>query len=201
MQLYWFPGSCSLAPHIMLHEIGATFDRMKVDLFTKEMDNGESYLSINPRGALPALRLDDGEILTEAAVLLQYIADLKPEAGLIAPAGSLDRYRQQEWLNYLASDIHKSFSLLITPVTPADFKATILGQLSNHFARIDAHLQTGGYLHGGRFSVADAYLFVILGWSGYAGVDLSPWSALGQYRDRIAARPAVQAAMKAEGLI
>lgn len=201
MQLYWFPGSCSLAPHIMLHEIGATFDRMKVDLFTKEMDNGESYLSINPRGALPALRLDDGEILTEAAVLLQYIADLKPDEGLIAPAGTLDRYRQQEWLNYLASDIHKSFSLLITPVTPADFKATILGQLSSHFARIDAHLQTGDYLHGGRFSIADIYLFVILGWSGYAGVDLSAWPALSQYRDRIAARPAVQAAMKAEGLI
>lgn len=201
MQLYWFPGSCSLAPHIVLRAIGAEFDLVKVDLFTKALENGESYLTVNPRGALPALQMDNGEVLTEAAVIMQYLADLKPEAGLVAPAGSLERYRQQEWLNYLASDLHKAFSVLISPAAPDDFKAVIQGQLAERLARIDAHLQQEDYLSGGRFSIADCYLFVITNWAAYASVDLAPWPALNRYRDRIGGMAAVQAAMKAEGLV
>ncbi|WP_162854571.1 glutathione transferase GstA [Sphingobium estronivorans] len=201
MQLYWYPGSCSLAPHIVLHAIGAEFDPVKVDLFTKTLENGESYLAINPHGALPALGMDNGEVLTEAAVILQYLADLKPEAELVAPAGSLERYRQQESLNYLASDIHKAFSILVNPTAPDDFKATIRSQLTDRLAQIDAGLQHEDYLCGGRFSIADCYLFVITNWSAYAAVDLSPFQALNRYRERIGSMAAVQAAMKAEGLI
>lgn len=200
MQLYFSPGACSLASHITLRELGLPFDLKRADVRTKKLEDGSDYLAVNSKGAVPALRLDDGAVLTEGAVILQYLADRKPEAGLAPKNGTLERYRVQEWLNYIASEIHKSFSPLFNPAADAAIKEFTLANIRKKLDWLDEQLAGKTYLTGSSFTIADAYLFTILNWSGGVGLDLAKWPAVKQYYDRVAARPQVQEAMAAEGL-
>jgi glutathione S-transferase len=201
MQLYFSPGACSLASHITLRELGLPFDLKRADVRTKKLEDGSDFLAVNSKGAVPALRLDDGQVLTEGAVILQYLADRKPDAGLAPKNGTIERYRLQEWLNYVASEVHKSFSPLFNPAADAGVKEFTLTNIGKKFDWLDQQLAGKTYLTGSAFTIADAYLFVILNWSGGVGIDLAKWPAVKQYYDRVAARPQVQDAMAAEGLI
>jgi glutathione S-transferase len=202
MKLYYTPGACSLSPHIVLREAGLKFDLERVDLAAKKLkDSGADYLPINPKGQVPVLQLDDGDKLTEGPAIVQYIADQKPESGLAPANGTRPRYHLQEWLNFITSDLHKTFSPLFRPTTPEEFVKITKETLANKFAHLDKHLAKSQYLMGDNFTVADAYCFVIVGWSKYKDIDLARWPNLKAYMDRIAARPKVQEAMKAEGLI
>lgn len=200
MKLYYVPGVCSLASHIALREAGVDFTLDKMDRTTRHTESGENYLTVNPKGSVPALRLDNGEVLTEGAIILQYIADRKPESGLAPAAGSLERYRLAEWLNYIATEVHKQYSPLFNPKLPPEWRENQLGVLASRFTYLSQRLADRPYLMGERFTVADAYLFVVLGWSPRLKIDLGPWPVLTAYLARIATRPAVQAALKAEGL-
>jgi glutathione S-transferase len=201
MKLYYAPSACSMAVNITLHETGQKFDLVKVDLRQHKTESGEDYYTINPKGYVPALRLDNGEILTEDAVLLQYVADQKPEAGLAPQAGTMERYRLLEWLNFISSEIHKTLGALFNPgITPEwkEDRITLFGRRCDYLVKA---LGNKPYLMGDKFTIADAYLFTILGWANYFKLDMSKWPTLKEYADRIAARPAVTEAMKAEGLI
>jgi glutathione S-transferase len=201
MKLYYTPGACSMAVNIALHEIGRQFDMVKVDLRQHKTENGEDYYQINPKGYVPALGLDNGEVLTEDAVLLQYVADQKPEAGLAPRAGTMERYRLMEWLNFISSEIHKTLGALFNPkITPEwkDNQIALFGRRCDYLVKA---LGNKPFLMGDKFTIADAYLFTILGWANYFKLDMSKWPTLKEYADRIAARPAVKEAMKAEGLI
>jgi len=201
MKLYYYPGACSMAPHIILREAGYPFDLDKVDLAKKQTASGEDYTKVNPKGYVPALRLDDGQVLTEAGAILQYLADHKPDSGLAPKAGTMERYRLMEWLNFIASEIHKTLGALFNPkITPEwkDNQIALFGRRCDILARA---LDGKQYLLADKFSVADAYLFTILSWANLFKLDMSKWPALQSYTTRIAARPAVQQAMKAEGLI
>jgi glutathione S-transferase len=200
MKLYFAPGACSLSPHIVLREAGLNFELEQVDLRTKKTKSGADFLKVNPKGQVPVLVTDDGKMLTEGPAVVQYIADQKPEAKLAPPCGSFDRSRLQEWLNFITSELHKSFSPLFAPNTPEEYKTIIKENLAKRFAGLDAHLAENQYLMGSRFSVADAYAFVVVGWAKPMKIDLAKWRNLTAYLDRIAARPKVQEAMKAEGL-
>jgi len=200
MKLYYVPGACSLAPHIALREAGLAFELDKMDPATRRTEKGEDYTQVNPKGYVPTLRLDNGEVLTEAAVILQYVADQKPGAGLAPAAGTLERYRLHEWLNFVATEVHKQFSPFFNPKLTPEWKDNQLTLLGRRFDTLAKHLGHQPYLMGDRFTVADAYLFTILSWSKLFQVDLGKWPALTEYLGRIAARPAVQAALKAEGL-
>jgi glutathione S-transferase len=197
MKLYYSPGACSQAPHIALIETGLPFETAKVDLATKRLDTGEDYTAINPKGAVPALAMDDGGILTENAVVLQYIADRAPEARLIPPVGTLARYRVLEWLNYLASELHKGFGPLFHPT--GEPRAHAIAALEAKFDYVNRALGAGPYLGGDDASVADFYLFAILGWPRILHIDLARWPALGAFRARLLERPSVRAALHAEG--
>lgn len=201
MKLYYFPGSCSLAPHVALQETAQPFELEKVDLATKRCADGSDYREVNSKGSLPALRLDDGQVLTEVAVILQYIADRRPAAGLVPAAGTLERYRVQEALNFLASEVHKLFSVLFNPAAPDTWKAVTREALGRQFDRLAAQIGAKGWLVGSAFSIAECYLFAILGWCAPAGVELARWPQLVAYQGRIAMRPAVQKALRAEGLV
>lgn len=199
MKLYFSPGACSLAPHIALREAGLPVELDKVDLRARRTASGADYTQINPKGYVPALRLDDGAVLTEAGVILQYIADRRP--GTLAPAfGTLERYRLMEWLNFLSTEIHKQFSPLFNPKITPEWKDDQLQRLSGRFELLARHLAERPYLLGQAFSIADAYLFTLLRWTTLFDIDLSKWPALQDYRARIEARPAVQAALRAEGI-
>jgi len=200
MKLYFYPGACSLAPHIVLREAGLSFDLEQVDLGTKLTAGGEDFSKINPKGYVPALRLDDGEVLTEVAVILQYLADHKPESGLEPGAGTMERYRVMEWLNFIATEVHKQFGPLFNPKITAEWKENQLSRLAQRFDYLAQHLGGKQYLMGDNFTVADAYLFTVINWAGFLHVDISKWPQLTDYLARIAARPAVKAAMEAEGL-
>jgi glutathione S-transferase len=197
MKLYYAPGACSQAPHIALIEAGLPFDLVKVDLATKRLDSGEDYDAINPKSAVPALALDDGALLTENAVVLQYIADRAPDARLIPQFGTMARYRVLEWLNYLASELHTGFGPLFHPT--GETRAHALAALEAEFDYVDGRLGAGPYLAGNDISVADFYLFVILGWPRILHIDLARWPALVQFRARLIERPSVRAALHAEG--
>ncbi|HEV2546180.1 MAG TPA: glutathione transferase GstA [Stellaceae bacterium] len=202
MKLYYSPGACSLSPHIVLREAGLRFDLERVDLAAKKLkESGADYLPINPKGQVPVLQLDDGDKLTEGPAIVQYIADQKPESGLAPANGTRARYHVQEWLNFVTSDLHKVFAPLFRPTTPEEFVKITKETLANKFTYLDQHLAKNQYLLGDKFTVADAYCFVIVGWSKYKDIDLARWPNLKAYMDRIAARPKVQEAMKAEGLI
>ncbi|HUX74589.1 MAG TPA: glutathione transferase GstA [Steroidobacteraceae bacterium] len=201
MKLYYAPGACSLATHILLCEVGAPFTTEKVNLQTKKTASGADYTAINSKGAVPALLLDDGQLLTEVAVILQYLADQKPDAALAPRAGSFERYRLLEILNYIATEVHKGFGPLFNPKASADWKAGALANLSARFDWLTGQLAGKSYLLGERFSIADAYLFTVLGWSGHVGIDLAKWPALAAYRARVGLRPKVQEALRAEGLL
>ncbi|HVC02598.1 MAG TPA: glutathione transferase GstA [Steroidobacteraceae bacterium] len=201
MKLYYAPGACSLAPHIVLCEMGTAFTAEKVDLRTKKTAAGADYTAVNSKGAVPALALDDGRVLTEGAAVLQYLADQKPEAGLAPRAGSFERYRLIEVLNYVATEVHKGFGPLWNPRASAEWKAAAIANLGLKFDWLSTFLKGKTYLLGETFSVADAYLFTVLSWSGDVGIELGKWPVLAAYQARIAERPKVQQALRAEGLL
>lgn len=200
MKLYYSPGACSLSPHIVLCEAGLAHELIKVDLKTKKTEFGDDFTAINPKGYVPTLALDDGEVLTEGPAIVQYLADRAPAAGLAPSAGTLARVRLQEWLNFIASELHKGFSPLFRN-PPAEWQETVRAGLAARFAWLAPILARQPYLMGENFSVADAYLFTILNWAKWVKLDLGEWPALGAYSARVAARPGVQKALKTEGLL
>ena len=199
MKLYYTPGACSQAPHIVIHELGLPYEAVKVDLVKHTLPDGSDYRAINPKGYVPTLELDDGTRITEANVILQYLADQKP-GRVAATFGSMERWKLMEWLAFIATEVHKGFGPLWNPKTPEDVRERTVQALGNRFGYLAKTLEKQPFVMGNEFSIADAYLFVILNWSGLHKVDLSPWPALQQFQARVAARPAVQAALKAEGL-
>lgn len=201
MRLYYSPGACSLAPHIVAREAGVPVDLVKVDLATKTTEAGEDYRAINPKGSVPALLLDDGSLLTEGPVISQFIAELAPEVGLIPPLGTLDRYRTLEWLNFVATELHKGFGPLWRKETPEEFRAIVKHMLAMKFDFLELHLASRDYLLDDGFCIADAYAFTILSWAPVVGFNLAEWSGLAAYAARISTRPNVRAALSAEGLL
>lgn len=201
MKLYYSPGACSLSPHIALREAGLEFELAKKDLHSQTLADGSDFRAINPKGYVPALALDNGEILTEGPAILQYIADRAPDKKLAPPAGSMERVRLQEWLNYITSELHKSFSPLFNKKASEDWKSAARALLDRRIELVAQALDGRSYLMGETFSVADCYLFTVLNWTGWVAIDLSRWPSLAQYMQRVAARPTVQAALKAEGLL
>ena len=200
MKLYYLKGACSLASYIALCETGVQFEATAIDRATKKTADGEDFNTVNPKGYAPALRLDNGQVLTENVAVLQYIADLKPEAKLAPPAGTLERYRLVEWLAFLNSEIHKNISPLFNPAASDDVKNFARGNLTKRLDWLDANFGSKPYLTGENFTVADSYLFVILGWFGRVGLDLGKWPKLQALHQRAGARPAVDKALRAEGL-
>ena len=201
MKLYYAKGACSLSPHIVLIEAGLPYTLEKVDMGSKKTAQGVDYLTVNNKGAVPALQLDDGKVLTEGPAVVQYLADLKPESGLAPRAGTFERYQLMEILNYIASEVHKSFSPLFNPASSTDMKANAKATLDKKFEWLTAFLGSKTYLLGNTFTVADAYLFTILSWTSHVGIDLGKWPVLSAYHSRIAQRPKVQQALREEGLL
>jgi glutathione S-transferase len=201
MKLYYSPGACSLSPHIVLLEAGLPFTLEKVDFKTKKTEKGTDYLTINSKGSVPALQLDDGRVLTEGPAVVQYLADQKPDSGLAPRPGAFERYQLMEILNYVTSELHKGFGPLFNPETSAEAKAAAKTGLGKKFDWLNGFLGTKTYLLGNTFTVADAYLFTVLSWTGHVGIDLNKWPALAAYHSRIAQRPKVQQALKEEGLL
>lgn len=201
MKLFYSPGACSLSPHIALREAGLPFELQKVDTKTKEMEGGGDYWAVNGKGYVPTLQLDNGQYLTEGPAIVQYIADFKPASGLAPANGTMERYRLQEWLNFITSEIHKNFSPLFGSETPADYKRIVKKRLAMRLEWVDRQLAGKQFLMGNTFTVADGYLFTVVNWTRPTAIDTSSWPALQEYQARIAARPHVREAMKAEGLI
>ncbi|PLR19870.1 glutathione transferase GstA [Pantoea endophytica] len=201
MKLYCKPGACSLSPHIVALECGLDFTQVNVDLQKKVTEQGEDYWQINPKGQVPALQFDDGSILTEGVAIVQYLADLKPDRHLLAPTGSLTRYHTLEWLSFVSSELHKSFSPLFRPDTPEEYKTIARAQLEKKYQQVNEALQDKQWLLGLRFTVADVYLFVVTRWAKAIKLDLAGLDALEAWFNRVAERPVVQAALKAEGLV
>jgi glutathione S-transferase len=200
MKLYYTPGACSQAPHIVLHELALPHEAVKVDLVKHTLPDGSDYRAINPKGYVPLLELDDGTRISEASVLVQYLADQKP--GELAPKfGTKERWRLMEWLAFISTEIHKGFGPLWNPATPPEVRERTVQALGNRFGLVAKTLEQQPFLTGESFTIADAYLFVVLNWSGLHKVDLGPWPALQQFQQRVASRPAVQATLKAEGLV
>ena len=200
MKLYYSPGACSLSPHIVAREAGIPVDLVKVDLKARKLEDGGDYARINAKGYVPALALDDGTLLTEGPAIVQYLADRQPDAGLAPANGTLERYRLQEWLNFLTSELHKSFSPLFNPAAAEGWKQAARENIVRRFDLIAERLGPNAYLMGERFTVADAYLFTLLNWCQWTGIDLARWPALRAYQARVAGRPKVQEALRAEGL-
>jgi glutathione S-transferase len=200
MKLYSAPGACSLAPHIALREAALEFDLEQVDLRAKQTKSGADYRAINPKGGVPALALDDGQVLTEAAVVLQYIADRKPAAHLAPAAGTIERYREQEWLNWVATELHKGISPFFNPKASDEWKAYLRERLAFHFDFLTSRM-VKPFLMGANYTVADSYLYTILRWTRLHKIELAKWPEIEAVMARIEARPATQAALKAEGLL
>jgi glutathione S-transferase len=201
MKLYYSPGACSLSPHIVLREAGLAFDLVMASTKTHKLQDGTDYYGINPLGYVPLLELDDGTRLREGPAIVQYIADQVPVKNLAPANGTLPRYRLQEWLTFIGTEIHKSFSPLFNPAMPEEGKQIYRDRLASRFKWVDGQLAGKQYLLGDNFSVADAYLFTVSTWTQPMKIDLSSYGSLVAWRDRVAARPAVQEAMKAEGLL
>ncbi len=200
MKLFYAPGVCSLSPHIVLKESGLPFELVKTDIKAKTTEGGGDYKKTNPLGYVPALGLDDGTILTEGPAIVQYIADKVPEKKLAPANGTLDRYKLQSWLNFVSSELHKGFSPLFNPAMPEAAKQIAKDRLAARFAHLDAHFAKHNYLMGNDFSLPDAYAFTVLRWTAPTKIDLAPYPHIQAFMKRMQARPAVQAAMKAEGL-
>ena len=200
LKLYYVPGTCALCPHIVLHEAGVGFTAEKVNPKDKTTEDGQDYNAINPKSYVPALVMNDGQLLTEVAVIVQYIADLVPDKKLAPPAGTLERYRLQETLNFISSEIHKGYSPLFNPKLSEETKTVFKERLAGRLNIAAQALADKDYLMGKTFTVADAYLYTVLRWSPRMNVDLTPWPVLQTYMERIATRPAVKAAMAEEGL-
>jgi glutathione S-transferase len=201
MKLYYSRGACSLSPHIVLLEAGLPFTVERVDLKTKKTEHGSDYLAINTKGTVPAVQLDDGKVLTEGPAIVQYLADLKPESGLAPRAGSFERYQLMEILNYITSEVHKGFSPLFNPEASAEWKSAARTALGKKLDWLSSFLGSKSFLMGNTFTVADAYLFTVLSWSAHVDIDLGKWPVLSAYHSRVAQRPRVQEALKAESLL
>ena len=200
MKLYFSPGACSLSPHIALHETGLAHETVKVDLKAKTTADGSNFLSVNPKGQVPTFVTAEGVVLTEGPAIVQYIADRAPQSGLAPANGTIERYQLQQWLNFISTELHKSFSPLFNPATPDAYKTMARETIAKRFAHVDSELAGKSFLTG-PFTVADGYLFVMLRWADAMSVDISSLRNLVAFKERVAARPAVQAAMKHEGLI
>jgi glutathione S-transferase len=201
MKLYYAPGACSLSPHIVASELGIDLELQKVDTKTKKMTPDGDFWAVNPKGYVPALQLDNGEVLTEGPAIVQYLADRKPESGLAPANGTMERYRMQEMLGYINSEIHKNYGPLFNPNVTPDVRNEKVETLLKRYALVEKQLGGRDFLFGTTFTAADAYLFTVTNWANYVKVDLSKFPNLQAFQARVAARPAVMAAMKAEGLI
>ena len=200
MKLYYSPGACSLSPHIVACEAGLPIEMEKVDLAKHKTADGQDYLTVNPKGYVPALRLDDGSILTEGPAIVQYLADQKPASGLAPAAGTVDRYRLQEWLTFIGTEIHKVFSPLFNPASSDDAKKSAKTAIAKRFAYLNDQLAKRQYLVGNNFTVADAYAFTIVNWANFVAIDLKAYPNIVAYMSRVGGRPKVVEALKAEGL-
>lgn len=198
MKLYFSPEACSLSPHIVLRELGLPFTLVKVDNKSKKTADGADFLAINPKGYVPVLELDNGQRLTEGPAIVQYLADQKADARLVPANGTFERYRLQEWLNFITSEIHKSFSPLFNEAMPEAAKAIFKDKIAQRFGLIEKTLAKQDYLLGANLSVADVYLFVVARWSRYFDIDLGRWPALAKFMQRIEQRAAVKAALNFE---
>jgi len=201
MKLYYSPGACSLSPHIVLREAGLAFEPVLAPTKTHKLPDGSDYYAINPLGYVPMLELDDGTRLREGPAIIQYIADQVPTKNLAPANGTLPRYRLQEWLTFIGTEIHKQFSPLFNPAMPEEGKQVFRDKLAQRFEFVDGQLEGREYLMGDHFGVADAYLFTVSNWTKPMNIDLSQRKNLLAWRERVAARPAVQEAMKVEGLL
>ena len=201
MKLFFSPGACSLSPRIALLEAGLPFTTQKVDTKSKQLDGGGDFWAINSKGYVPLLQLDNGEYLSEGPAIVQYIADQNPASGLAPKAGTMERYRLQEMLNFITSEIHKGFSPLFDATLSAEVKQVFKDKLGKRFDWLTKQLDGKDYLMGAPFTVADGYLFTVLNWGQWVGIDIAKWPVLAAYQARVSARPKVQEALKAEGLI
>jgi glutathione S-transferase len=200
MKLYFAPGACSLSPHIVLREAGQNPELIQVNLQEKKTKDGGDFTKINPKGQVPVLQTDDGDTLTEGPVIVQYVGDKAPGSKLVPPAGSKERYKMQEWLNFITSELHKGIGPLFRPTTPDAYKELSKTNVSNRFKWINDQLAGKQYLMGDTFTAPDAYLYVMTRWAGRVGIDIAQWPNLKAFNERVAARPKVQEAIKAEGL-
>ena len=201
MKLYYSPGACSLASHILLNETGSKHELVKVNLGEHKTETGEDFYAINPKGAVPALKLDNGEVLTEGAAILQYVGDHAAGSTVMPKAGSMERYRQAEWLNWIASEFHKPMGSFFNKAMTEKAGDLNRANVENKLAHLDKHLAGHDFLMGKAFTAADAYAFTVLTWAGASGVDTAKYKNVAAYKERVGARPAVQKAMKAEGLV
>lgn len=201
MKLYYHPGACSLSPHIVLQESGLAFETASADLMAHTLEDGSDFYAVNPKGYVPVLELDDGQRLTEGPAIVQYIADQVPSKHLIPPPGTFERYRVQEWLNFVSTELHKGIGFLFNPKQPEEAKALMREKALGRLKWVDSRLEGRQYLMGEAFTVADAYLFTVTNWTGHTGIDLGGLDHLKAFMGRMGARPAVQAALKAEGLM
>lgn len=201
MKLYYSPGACSLAPHIVAHEAGLQIGLERVDIPNKKTADGGDFWQVNPKGYVPALVLDSGDVLTEVAVVCQYLADQNPGTGLMAAAGTIERYHQLEALNFAATEMHKQIGALFNPAMTAEMKEVQKGVIDRRLSALEKLLQDKQYIMGDQFTVADAYLFTVLRWTHFHKIDLAKWPNIKAYEARVAARPMVHKAMMAEGLI
>ena len=201
MKLYYSPGACSLSPHIVLRELGLPFEPVLASTKTHKLADGTDYYTINPKGYVPLLELDDGQRLSEGPAILQYLADKEPSKNLVAAAGTMPRYRQIEWLNFISTELHKSYSPLFNPAMPEEGKAVYRKRLRGRYEYLNQQLEGKDFLMGEAFSLPDAYLFTVTNWAKPVGVDITDLSNVQAFMARMASRPAVQAAMKAEGLL
>ena len=200
MKLFYKPGACSLASHITLRESGKDFTLDGVDLMKKRLENGDDFFAVNPKGQVPALLLDDGTLLTEGVAIMQYLADSVPDRQLLAPVSSISRYKTLEWLNYIATELHKGFTPLFRPDTPEEYKPTVRALLEKKMQYVDAALKEGQWICGSRFTIADAYLFTVLRWAYAVKLNMDGLENIVAYMKRVAERPGVAAALKAEGI-
>lgn len=200
MKLYYAPDTCSLSPHIVLRELALPFELVRVNNKTKQTSDGRDFRTINPKGYVAALELDNGQVLTEGPAIVQYLADLKPESGLAPAAGSWERVRLQEWLNFITSEIHAGSAPLFNAGLPEKVRTLFCEKLFTRFDFLQDTLSQQAYITGDAFSVVDAYLFTVLGWCRFFSIDLSHWPALSAYVTRIGARPAVQEALRVEAI-
>lgn len=200
MKLFYKPGACSLASHITLRESGKDFTLEGVDLMKKRLENGDDFFAVNPKGQVPALLLDDGTLLTEGVAIMQYLADSVPDRQLLAPVGSISRYKTLEWLNYIATELHKGFTPLFRPDTPEEYKPAVRALLEKKLQYVDESLKEGQWICGQRFTIADAYLFTVLRWASAVKLNMTSLNHIAEYMQRAAERPAIAAALKAEGL-
>ena len=200
-KLYYSPGACSLSPHIALREAGLPFELALASTKTHKLADGSDFYAVNPKGYVPLLELDDGQRLSEGPVIVQYIADQAPASKLAPPAGTMERYRLMEWLNFITTELHKGFSPLFNPAMPEEAKALARAKLAERLSWVDTQLDGKDHLMGDTFTVADGYLFTVAGWGRHVGVDIGGLKNLSAFMTRVGARPAVQAALKAEGLL